>query len=415
MAADDPGRSAAAGDLPAHIPPALVLDYEDVLGPNRLDDPFAPAREALGRLPPVFFARSRFSLLGGPGSWICTRYEDIREVFQNSDRYSSAGVFSFQYLIGESWPAIPLSIDPPDHEKYRLLLNPFFSPKAVTQLEGEIYGIVNALIDGFADQGGCDAAYDFGRIYPVKVFMGLMGFPQARFEDFLTWGYAILHEMSDIERVKWGARGALAYLRGFIEEVRRAPREGLASRVVHGQVEGRPLTEDEIIGVIFFLWIGGLDTVAATSTLMFRRLAVDTALQAKLRASPELIPDAIEEFLRMNPTVNPARVAKEDHELHGVAIRKGDRLNLMVAAGNFDPAEFEAPEAFNAQRGQNRHLTFVAGVHRCLGSHLARRELRIALAEVFRRIPPFRLQPGADRTVIPGLIAAPHLPLVWDA
>jgi cytochrome P450 len=401
-------------DIPAHVPPHLVFDYEDALGPNALDDPFRPAVELLKTHPPIFYARSRNLGMGPSGSWVCTRYDDIREVFQNSERYSTRGVFSFQMLVGETWPAIPLSIDPPEHDKYRVLLNPWFSPKAVARLDGRIREVVGRLIDGFQDKGECDVSYGFGRIYPVQVFMELMGFPPPMFESFLAWGYAMLHEMGNLERVRWGASSALAYLRSFIEEVRRAPGDNLTSHIVHGKVDGRPLTDDEIIGTMFFLWIGGLDTVAATSSLSFRRLALDAELQRRLRANPDQIGDAVEEFLRTNPTVNSARIAKEDHELHGVQIRKGDRITCLVAAGNFDPDEFDAPDRFEIDRGANRHLTFVAGAHRCLGSHLARRELRIAMTEFLRRIPQFRLKPGADRTVVPGLIAAAHLPIVWE-
>jgi len=317
-------------------------------------------------------------------------------------------------VIGEpSLKALPVSADPPEHDKYRVLLNPWFSPKMVNQLEANIYAIVNQLIDGFADKGECDVAYGFGRIYPVKVFMSLMGFPDEKFEDFLSWGYAMLHEMTNLERMRWGAKSALAYLRGFVEEIRKNPGNNLASHIVHGKVEGRPLTDDEIIGMMFFIWIGGLDTVAATNTLMFRQLALNPALQEKLRQDPALLPEAVEEFLRMNPTVNTARVAKVDHELHGVKIKKGDRVMCLIAAGNYDPAEFRDPLHFHADRAENRHLTFIAGPHRCLGSHLARRELKIALGEFLRRIPSFRMKPGADRTVVPGLIAMQRLPLVW--
>jgi cytochrome P450 len=405
--------------IPAHVPPDLVRDYEDVLGPNTLDDPFALTEQVRTSFPPIFFATPKYTgAMGGTGSWVCTRYEDIREVLQNTDRYSSEGIFPFQALVGESWRAVPISFDPPEHDKYRLMLNPWFSPKAITQLESQIHGIINDLIDGFAAKGECDAAYGFSRIYPVKVFMALMGFPAERFEDFLSWGLAMLHEMNNLERVKWGASSALAYLRSFIEEVKsEPPNETLTSRIVHGQVEGRPLTDDEIIGTVFFLWVGGLDTVAAASTFMFRWLALNPKLQAELRAKLDdaaYMTEAVEEFLRMHPTVNSARVAKVDHELGGVQVKAGDRMSCLIAVGNFDLAEFEEPRCFHADRATNRHLTFIAGPHRCLGSHLARRELRIALQEFLRRIPPFRMEPGADRTVVPGLIAMKHLPLVWD-
>ncbi|CAN7445205.1 cytochrome P450 [Phenylobacterium sp. LjRoot225] len=406
--------AAAGAPPPPHVPPELVFDYEAALGPTALEDPYAPARQVFETLPPVFYSRSANGMTTGPGTWVCSRYEDIREVYQNTERYSSVGIFPFADMVGESFQAIPIALDPPEHNKYRVLLNPWFSPKAVAALESKIYAIVNALIDGFADKGECDVSYDFGRIYPVKVFMGLMGFPDEKFEDFLSWGYAMLHDMANLERVQWGARSALVYLRSFIEEVRATPGDNLTSRIVHGEVDGRPLTEDEIIGIVFFLWTGGLDTVAATSALTFRRLALDPELQQKLRAQPELLPEAIEEFLRTNPTVNSARIAKVDHELHGVQIKRGDRVLCLAAAGNYDPAEFDDPLSFRADRAPNRHLTFVAGPHRCLGSHLARRELRIALGEFLRRIPSFRLKPGADRTVVPGLIATPRLPIVWD-
>jgi cytochrome P450 len=208
-------------------------------------------------------------------------------------------------------------------------------------------------------------------------------------------------------------KGALGFLREFIEQVRREPRSELGSAIVHGQIDGRPLTEEEIIGTMFFLWVGGLDTVAATTSLMFRRLALQPELQQQLRDRPELIPEAIEEFMRVQPLVNSARLIKEDHEIRGVKVRKGDWIQCYNAAGNFDPEEFDNPREVRLDRTPNRHFTLAGGPHRCLGSHLARRELRIALGEFLRRVPPFRLKPGADLTVFPGLIAAPHVPVVW--
>ena len=398
--------------LPAHIPPSLVHDAAVYLGPNKLDDPFSLTEEMLEKLPPVFFSTST-ATVGGVGSWIVTRYEDIREVYQNTDFYSSAGIGDFQALVGETFRSIPLTIDPPEHAKYRMMLNPWFSPKAVTGLEPKMRAIIGALIDGFVDKGECDLAYDYGRIYPVRVFMGLMGFPEEKLEDFLSWEYAILHDMTNPVRMKWGVTSALAYLRGFIEKMRATPGDNLTSHIVHSSIEGRPTTADEIIGTVFFLWMGGLDTVAATTSLMFRRLALDPVLQQTLRDNPQLIPEAVEEFLRVQPIVNSMRIAKQDHEIRGVQIKKGDNVTCFNAAGNFDPAEFKDPREIRLDRPSNRHFTLAGGPHRCMGSHLARRELRIALGEILARLPPFRLKPGADRTVVPGLVAAPRLPVVW--
>jgi cytochrome P450 len=140
---------------------------------------------------------------------------------------------------------------------------------------------------------------------------------------------------------------------------------------------------------------------------------LDAELQARLRADPAVHMEAVEEFLRLHPVVNSLRHVKEDHEIHGVQIKKGDVVTCLNIAGNYDPAEFETPRAFRVDRPSNRHFTLAGGPHRCLGSHLARREIRIALSEFLRRIPPFRLQPGADATIHPGLVATAHVPVVW--
>ncbi len=213
--------------------------------------------------------------------------------------------------------------------------------------------------------------------------------------------------------MKWGIRSAVDYLREFVEEIRQNPGENLTSRIVHGEVDGRALTDDEIMGTVTFLWVGGLDTVAATTSLMFRRLALDQELQRTLRENPSLHGDAIEEFMRMQPLVNSTRTVKEDHEIRGIPIKAGDRVMAYNTVGNFDPDEFADPLEFRLDRTTNRHWTLAGGSHRCLGSHLARLEMRHALGEFLRRIPQFELAPDATRMVFPGLIAVPRLPLVW--
>jgi cytochrome P450 len=159
--------------------------------------------------------------------------------------------------------------------------------------------------------------------------------------------------------------------------------------------------------------VGGLDTVAATTALMFRRLAINTELQDALRADPSLIPEAIEEFLRVQPLVNSSRRVKKDHELHGVHLRAGEHVMCYNLAGNFDPGEFPSPREVRFDRAPNRHLSFAGGAHRCLGSHVARRELAIALGEFLRRIPPFVIDPEADRSAYPNLKATLQAPVIW--
>ena len=398
--------------VPAHVPPELVFDVRHYTMPNALDEPFSVTSNVFNELPPLAFTPH-----GTPGlysgAWVVSRYEDIRDVYQNDELYSTKGAADFASLVGETFRMIPLALDPPEHMAYRVMLNSWFSPRAINGMEPAIRSTINTLIDSFVDKGECDAAYDYGRIYPVRVFLDLMGFPQDMLEDFLQWEYAILHSMGDVKKMQWGIGSAIKYLRGFAEQVKANPDGKLASHIVHGEVNNRPMNDDEIIGTLTFLWLGGLDTVAATTSLAFRRMAIDQELQQKLRDNPDLLFEAVEEFLRMQPLVNSTRLVKQDHQIRGVTLKAGDHVMAFNSAGNFDPDEFEDPRTFRLDRASNRHFTLAGGPHRCLGSHLARRELKVAIEEFLRRVPTFRLKEGADRTAHPGLIAAPRVPVVW--
>ena len=328
--------------------------------------------------------------------------------------FSNKGTAEFQALIGETFRSIPLAVDPPEHGKYRMYLMPHFSPARLKLLEPRIRELVIEMIDAFASKGEVDVAWDFGRVFPVRVFMGLMGFPAPMFEQFLAWEWDILHSNS-LEKMQAALRGVLNFLRGFIAEKEARPDDHLVSKIVHGKIEGRAPTEEEKIGMVWFLWLGGLDTVAATISQMFRRMALEPEIQARLREHPELIETAVEEFLRTQPILSSGRTAKRDFEWHGVTIKAGESVMCLNPSGNFDPAQFSDPRTFDPARPINRHFTFVGGVHKCLGAPLARRELWILLDEWFRRIPEFRVKPGADTTVFPGLLSIRSLPLVWNA
>lgn len=402
--------------IPDHVPAELVIDPSPYMARANAElDIYGDTKEIYDKAPPIFFSNALTGFGEVDSAWVVTRLKDIREVYQNTAVFSSVDTNSLVKVTGESFTLLPNNIDPPEHTKYRMFLSPWFSPKAINAMEAGISKVVGELIDDFAGKGACDAAHDFGRVYPVRVFLDLMGFPQDALEEFLTWEYAILHSRGDMARLQWGMREALAWVRGFVEKVRKQPDGSLTSYIVHGEIDGRPLSDDEIIGMVVFLWVAGLDTVAATTALMFRRLALQPELQRRLRENPDLIPDAIEEFLRMQPMVNTPRRAMQDFEINGARIKQGDWVIIFNSSGNFDPEEFENPREFVVDRPANRHLTLGGGPHRCLGSHLARRELRIALAEFLRRIPQFSMQPGASLMAYPGLIAAQNVPVVWNA
>lgn len=407
---------------PPHVPADRRVDLGWALGytPSDLVDPYEPFGWLSGPdvprllyMPATPGASSEGMGIGSSGSWVVTHYDDIDRVYTDNALFSNRGTAEFQALIGETFPSIPLAIDPPDHLKYRMFLMPHFSPARVARMDAGIRALAAEMIDAFADKGEIDVAWDFGRVYPVRIFMRLMGFPDAMFEQFLAWEWDILHSNSNATMAA-ALRGVLAFLRGVIAEKEAAPDEHVVSAIVHGTIEGRAPTEDEKIGMVWFLWLGGLDTVAATISQMFRRMALQPEIQTRLRADPALIPSAVEEFLRTQPILNSARRVKQDFDWHGVTLKAGDRVHCYNAAGNFDPSRFDDPRTFDPARKNNRHLTFIAGVHLCLGAPLARRELRVLLEEWFKRIPAFRVKPGADAGVFPGLLSIRNLPLVWD-
>jgi cytochrome P450 len=405
---------------PPHVPKDRLVDLNWAIGftPNDLTDPYEPCKWLSGpEIPHLLFNPARpdgGSPFGNKGTWVVTHYEDIDRVYTDNERFSNKGAAEFQAAIGETFRSIPLGVDPPEHGKYRRYLMPHFSPARLNRMQDHIREVVVEMIESFAGKGEVDVAWDFGRVFPVRIFMGLMGFPASMFDQFLDWEWNILHA-NDRQKSMAALRGVLAFLRGFIAQKEANPDEHLVSSIVHGSIEGRPPTEEEKIGMVWFLWLGGLDTVAATISQMFRRMALEPGIQQTLRADPSLTLPAVEEFLRTQPILSSVRTAKMDFEWHGVTIKAGDTVQCLNSAGNFDPTRFTDPQKFDPTRKLNRHFTFVAGVHVCLGAPLARMELRILLEEWFKRIPEFRVKPGADTTVFPGLLSIRNLPLVWNA
>jgi cytochrome P450 len=401
-------------DVPAHVPKHLVRDLRVAMGmvPNTMQEPYDHTLRLLqDDVPPVMFSPFPHTHITS-GLWVVTRFADISKVYQDPELSSTEGQAAFQILAGETWPVIPLGIDAPDHSKYRRFLNPWFTPKAVAAMEADIRQMANEMIDRHLADRKADFAWDFARVFPVRVFLNLMGLPFSMFEQFLEWEHEILHSR-DFGKMGKACSEIIAYLRAFIDEKEASPDDGLTSRIVNGEIEGKPLTEDEKIGTVFFLWLGGLDTVASTLAQMFRRLALDHDLQQRLREQPKLHASAIEEFLRMQPLVNSTRRLKKDWEIHGVQMLKGDYVMCLTTVGNFDPAAFANPRQFDAQRPANRHFTLASGPHICLGAHLARQELRIALELWLSRVPMFSLADGDSRSVVPGLMSTRNLPLSW--
>ena len=228
---------------PAHVPKDRLVDLSFAMGgeANDLVDPYEPFGWLAGDdIPRLLFQAAKPGamnlMMGGEGNWVVSHYADIDRVYSDNDWFSNLGAAQFQAMIGETFRSIPLGVDPPDHGKYRLFLMPHFSPARLTKMEGEIRALVNAMIDEFADKGEVDIAWDFGRIYPVRIFMSLMGFPPAMFDQFLDWEWDILHSNS-FEKMGAALSGVLGFLRQFMAEKEAEPDEHAGTPNNRGRID----------------------------------------------------------------------------------------------------------------------------------------------------------------------------------
>lgn len=398
--------------IPAHVPESIVRDWpQGRVHAANWKDPFAETKQIFtDEYPSIFYSLGPFG-----GSWMVTRYEDIKTVYQTPEHFSSVGIGGFQKIAGEEWEMLPLASDGNDHRNYRSLLNPHLAPHQIDLMEDSIRARANELIDNFIDKGECEFVAEFARPYPIYIFMKLMGFPWSMYEKFLEWEHHILNgEGLTLEERAVGIRECIEWLRSFIAEREAAPQDDLTSKIVTAEIDGQPLSADEKIGMVFMLFVGGLDTIAGSLSLWLPWLFNNPDHRKQLIDNPEIIPTAVEELLRVNPLVNSPRYVQEDMVFQGVEMKKGDQVTCMNTAGAFDESQFGCPRDVKFDRQPNRHMTLAFGPHRCLGSHLARRELTVALETWLERIPDYRVKEGADIKAIGGLGGIGELPLEWD-
>jgi cytochrome P450 len=393
---------------PVHVDPALVRPFDYHTDPAFVADPFAGFDAARGD-------RVFFSLAHG-GYWVLTRADDIRAAFQRPEVFSNHD-FSIPTNI---FPRTlrPLALDPPEHGKYRQPLAPLFSPPSVARREPELREICGGLVDAFAADGRCELLAALARPFPTTVFVAMLGLPLSEARTFEQWNHTMLHDYDDPDARKAAGAKILGYLDDLVT---RREAEGpdvtddLLSVLLRARVDDRQLDHDELLDYAFMLFIAGLDTVTAMLSFTFQSLGARPDLQQRLVDEPELVPQAVEELLRAHAIVNTARIVTEDVTFAGVEMVKGDKVLLATALASRDEEEFPAATEIVLDRDANRHLAFGAGPHRCLGSHLARLEVRIAIGELLRRIPSFRLVPAEPIVAHGGgVLGIDRLPIEWD-
>lgn len=395
--------------IPAHVPEDLVRPFPFIFGTTTEQDPFNDLAAAVHEGPAIIYAPHAYP--GGTPAWVPRRTEDLRAIYYDTEHFSSNDFSPYAKLVGETWINSPAELDPPDHGPFRAMVNPVFTPKAMAALEDKIRGYAVEYIDRFAAKGACEFMGDFAFEFPIKVFMELMGLPHDRMGQFLDWEMNLLHN-HDLAKIAVATRSVVDYLRGEIDDRRANPRDDLITFGVQAQKQGKALTDDELVGFTFNLFIGGLDTVSTNMGLHFWHLATHAEDQAALRADPARIPNAIEELMRAYGAVTTFRTCKKEVAVNGVTFLPGDKVAMSTTLAGRDPTEFDDPAAVRFDR-RPRHVSFGFGPHICVGMHLARREMRIAMEEFLTRIPDFRVQDGHVVRCHLGMIQPVELPLVW--
>lgn len=327
------------------------------------------------------------------GFWFLTRYEDIWSAEQNPDVFSVAQGMLLPSL-GNERPLIPLDIDPPALQHYRRMLLPAFAPARIARLEPFVHGVAESLADAFAADEVFDASLSYARILPMIVFAEMAGLPKEDYDRFQNWVERMLYgRTEDPADAVEAAKEVDAYFRDLRRKRLDEPeRDDLLGNLLAGHVEGRPLSEDEFADYCLLLLVAGLETSAWSIRSALWYLAQHPEDRRRLVSQPDLMVAATEEFLRcLAPVQGMARTLTHDVALRGQALRTGDRVLLLLGSGNRDEEVFTDADEVIIDRVDNPHLAFGIGAHRCLGSNLGRREVRVGLEVLLRRVPQFEL------------------------
>ena len=395
--------------VPAHVPPHLVFDF-DVYNAAGPDQDFHLAIHRLHRpdVPEVFWTPRQ------GGHWVLTRGEEIHKVFADVEHFSSHAL-TVPKSTAPPVPLKPIFLDPPEHTKYRALLNPWFSPKAVAGLEVKARELAIRLIEELKPRGRCDFVTEFAQHLPIQVFMSIVNVPASDREKLLEWADGMVRPEKR-EDVHETIKRIFGYASQKILQRRANPGDDLISRLTQAQVDGQPMTHEELMGMVSLVLIGGMDTVVSAISFAANFLAANPGHRRQLIERPEIIPKAVDELLRRFPVVNQGRLVVKDIELKGAPLKAGDMVVMPTTLHGLDDRCFPNPLEVDFDRPTPIHSTFGNGSHRCPGSNLGRTELKIFLQEWLPRIPDFRHDPAGKVGMSSGVNATIYrLPLVWEA
>ena len=392
--------------IPPYVPEERVFRF-DIYNDERLSGDLHEALLTLHRDAPDIFWTAE-----NGGHWVATRFDTMQKVLMDHDNFSAAG--NQAPNVPESMPMIPLNIDPPAHNYYRSILMRHFGPAAIKKMEPRVAFWAKTLVDAVADKGHCEFMDEVASLFPVSIFMEMMGLPLERLREYRAlvveyFGYCTPERYMELQ-------GEITrQMREALEARQTDPRDDLASKLQTDEIDGRTMAMAELESLTNLLFQAGMDTVANFAGFFFRFLGTRPELQREMRQHPDKLMNYIDEGFRMLGVVNNARRVRHDLTLDGVVMKEGNIVMCMLPLGGMDERKNPDPECFNAGRRGRDHMLFSKGVHLCIGHTLAKAEMKMLLTEWFRRIPEFRIAAGYEPHFRAGqVMGIDRLPLEWD-
>jgi len=372
-------------DKPAHVPADRVVDF-DYVRPQGLEElgVYRALKQQLHSGPDIIWSPRH------GGHWMVTRAEDVRFV-QNNYEIFSHEIFSIPPQL-QAFKPVPLAVDPPNHARYRAVLNPAFTPKAVARMREEARALTIDLVEGIRADGRCEFLSQFARIMPVTMFLKIVDLPLDRRDEFVAWGLTIMSSYDPAHRMNAQIR-VREYLKTVLDEREGGEGEDLLTRIANWRRNPRFESDEETMAMAMLVFVGGLDTVAASLSYIAHYLATHPEQQQRLRDDPSQGARLVEPFLRRFGLSNTGRILTRDFEYKGCLFKKGEMIMVPNDLSAIDERVYPDPFEVNFDQDVKPidHNTFGNGPHKCVGAPLARAEIQVFLEEFVPRLPQFRL------------------------
>jgi camphor 5-monooxygenase len=392
---------------PAHVDPALVRDVNIYDLPGQAEDFHAAWKALQDEAPAIIWTPQN------EGHWIAMRGDVLAEVQSDHQRFSNR-VIVVPKSVGELHGLIPTTIDPPEHRPYRVLLNAELAPSAIRGMHELIRATAVELIDGFIADGRCDFTASYAQIFPIRIFLKIVGLPMSDAANIKLWAESMTRP-APVMPFEVAKQAFFDYVGPIIAARRAAPGDDLISRVVTADIGGRTLDDDEALALVTQVLIAGVDTVVNFLGFALLFLARNPDARAELTANPAGTMAATHELFRRFGLVTIARTVKADMEFHGASLKAGELVCIPTQIHGLDDRINACPMQVDFTRKRARHSAFGSGPHMCPGQELARAEVAITIEEWLKRIPDFRIAADADTRCSGGIVGQINrLVLEWD-